>query len=343
MSQVNQDNVTMSAPARASLDRAAILLLSMGEENAASVIRKLGRREVQAISERMASISNITKNDVADTLTSFFDCYRNESGVNGASRLYLERALDKAVGRKLARGMLDDIYGGAMSDDLRRLEWIPPELIVRFLEHEHVQMQALFLAFLPADQAAAVIALFPQAKHEDLLYRIASLREVSEHVMDDIRLTIEACIEFVGKQVGSQVNGVDKVADIMSRYNGNKSQIIEVIKKHDLQVADAVQERMYDFASLLLQSDETLSQLMNDVPDELWLMALKGADEKIVARLLGALPKRLAQVYQQQLEATTSQPVSKVDAARREIMSIVRDMSKREEITYQLYEEETAG
>ncbi|WP_404338656.1 FliG C-terminal domain-containing protein [Pseudoalteromonas mariniglutinosa] len=325
-----------------SLDRAAILLLSMGEENAASVIRKLGRREVQAISKRMANISNITKNDVADTLSSFFDSYRNESGVNGASRLYLERALDKAVGRRLARGMLDDIYGGAMNDDLRRLEWIPPELIVRFLEQEHVQMQALFLAFLPPEQAAAIISIFPESKHDDLLYRIASLREVSEHVMDDIRLTIESCIEFVGRQVGAQVNGVDKVAEIMSRYNGNKSHIIEVMKKHNNDVGDAVQERMYDFTSLSLQSDEVLSQLLNDVPDELWVMALKGTDKEFSTRLLSSLPKRLAQVYQQQIDSLSAQPMSKVEAARKEIMSIVREMSKKGEVEYKLYQEETA-
>nr|WP_306173983.1 FliG C-terminal domain-containing protein [Pseudoalteromonas shioyasakiensis] len=324
------------------LDRAAILLLSMGEENAASVIRKLGRREVQAISKRMANIANITKNDVADTLTTFFDRYRNESGVNGASRLYLERALDKAVGRRLARGMLDDIYGGAMNDDLHRLEWIPPELIVRFLEQEHVQMQALFLAFLPPEQAAAIISLFPESKHDDLLYRIASLREVSEHVMDDIRLTIEACIEFVGRQVGAQVNGVDKVAEIMSRYSGNKSHIIEVMKMHNNDVGDAVQERMYDFNSLTLQTDEVLAKLLNDIPDEMWIMALKGTNKELVTRLLSSLPKRLAQVYQQQIEALTAQPVSKVEAARKEIMNIVRNMSKSDEVDYKLYQEETA-
>ena len=139
-----------------------------------------------------SKISNVTQHDVAGTLSEFFDCYRNESGVNGASRVYLERALDKAVGRKLAKTMLDDIYGGAMNDDLRRLEWIPPELIVRFLEQEHVQMQALFLAFLPPEQASAIIVLFPESKHDDLLYRIASLREVSEHVIDDVRLTLES-------------------------------------------------------------------------------------------------------------------------------------------------------
>lgn len=338
MNQASLNNATSLS----SLDRAAILLLSMGEENAASVIRKLGRKEVEAISQRMAKIANITKNDVADTLSSFFDSYRNESGVNGASRVYLERALDKAVGRRLARGMLDDIYGGAMNDDLRRLEWIPPELIGRFLEQEHVQMQALFLAFLPPEQAAAVIATFAENKHDDLLYRIASLREVSEHVMDDIRLTIESCIEFVGRQVGAQVNGVDKVAEIMSRYSGNKSQIIEVMKKHNNDVGDAVQERMYDFTSLTLQTDEVLAQLLNDIPDELWVLALKGIDKTFITRLLGALPKRLAQVYQQQLEGMSAQPKSKVEAARKEIMGIVRDMTKNGDIEYKLYQEETA-
>ncbi|SFT81570.1 flagellar motor switch protein FliG [Pseudoalteromonas sp. DSM 26666] len=325
------------------LDRAAILLLSMGEENAASVIRKLGRREVQAISERMAKISNVTQHDVAGTLSEFFDCYRNESGVNGASRVYLERALDKAVGRKLAKTMLDDIYGGAMNDDLRRLEWIPPELIVRFLEQEHVQMQALFLAFLPPEQASAIIVLFPESKHDDLLYRIASLREVSEHVIDDVRLTLESCIEFVGRQVGAQVNGVDKAVEIMNRYNGNKSQIIELMKKHNTNVADEIQEKMYDFDSLIKQTDETLTLLLNDIPDELWTMSLKGVNNEFLARVLGALPKRLAQVYQQQIDGLSAQPLSKVIAARKEIMSIVRDMSKQGDIEYRLFEEETAG
>jgi len=325
------------------LDRAAILLLSMGEENAASVIRKLGRREVQAISERMAKISNVTQHDVAGTLSEFFDCYRNESGVNGASRVYLERALDKAVGRKLAKTMLDDIYGGAMNDDLRRLEWIPPELIVRFLEQEHVQMQALFLAFLPPEQASAIIVLFPESKHDDLLYRIASLREVSEHVIDDVRLTLESCIEFVGRQVGAQVNGVDKAVEIMNRYNGNKSQIIELMKKHNTNVADEIQEKMYDFDSLIKQTDETLTLLLNDIPDELWTMSLKGVNSDFLARVLGALPKRLAQVYQQQIDGLSAQPLSKVIAARKEIMSIVRDMSKQGDIEYRLFEEETAG
>lgn len=325
------------------LDRAAILLLSMGEENAASVIRKLGRREVQAISERMAKISNVTQHDVAGTLSEFFDCYRNESGVNGASRVYLERALDKAVGRKLAKTMLDDIYGGAMNDDLRRLEWIPPELIVRFLEQEHVQMQALFLAFLPPEQASAIIVLFPESKHDDLLYRIASLREVSEHVIDDVRLTLESCIEFVGRQVGAQVNGVDKAVEIMNRYNGNKSQIIELMKKHNNNVADEIQEKMYDFDSLIKQTDETLTLLLNDIPDELWTMSLKGVNSEFLARVLGALPKRLAQVYQQQIDGLSAQPLSKVIAARKEIMSIVRDMSKQGDIEYRLFEEETAG
>ncbi|MDX3775096.1 FliG C-terminal domain-containing protein [Chromatiaceae bacterium AAb-1] len=325
------------------LDKAAILLLSMGEENAAGIIKRLSRSEVRALSERMATISNVTQEDVAEILTDFFDRYRNESGFNGASRIYLERALDKAVGRKLAREMLDDIYGGALIEDIRRLEWVPSELLARFLEQEHIQMQALILAFLPAEQASAVLALFPKEKHDDILYRIASLREVSEHVMDDLRYTLESCIAFVGEQIGARVDGVEKVAEIMNRYNGNKAEIMELLKTHNAETAEAIQDKMYDFGTIANQTEDVLALLLNEIPDELWVIALKGADVELLNSIMGALPKRLAQVYRQQIENMKAQPVSKVEAARAEIMSMIRQMMAKGEVEYKLYEEETMG
>ncbi len=338
MNQVRTESATVS-----DLDRAAILLLSMGEENAAGIIKKLNRHEVRVLSERMAKIANVTQEDVASILNDFFDCYRNESGVSGASRLYLERALDKAVGRKLARGMLDDIFGGALADDIRRLEWVPPELLARFLEQEHIQMQALLLAFLPAEQASAVIALFPKEKHDDILFRIASLREVSEHVMDDLKHTLESCIEFVGEQVGARVNGVERVAEIMNRYSGNKAEVMELLKLHNAETAEAIEDKMYDFSTLVKQSEDVLAQLMNEIPDDLWIVALKGAETSLMNNILNALPKRLGQVYRQQIEAMKAQPVTKVEAARAEIMAMIRQMMANGEIEYRLYDEATLG
>lgn len=325
------------------LDRAAILLLSMGEENAAGIIKKLSRNEVRALSERMAKIANFSQDHVAQILNDFFDCYRNESGVSGASRLYLERALDKAVGRKLARGMLDDIYGGALADDIRRLEWVPAELLVRFMEQEHIQMQALILAFLPADQASAVLTLFQAQKHDEILFRIANMREVSEHVIEDLRFTLERCIEYVGEQVGARVNGVQQVADSMNRYSGNKAEVMDLLKMHDTQMAEAIEDKMYDFFSLSQQSEEVLSKLLTDIPDELWVTALKGADQQLTDNLLGVLPKRLAQVYRQQIDSMKPQPVRKVEAARAEIMAMVKKMIASGWNEYRLYPEETVG
>lgn len=325
------------------LDRAAILLLSMGEENAACIIKKLGRNEVRALSERMAKIANVTQDDVAGILSDFFDQYRTESGVSGASRLYLERALDKAVGRKLARGMLDDIYGGALADDVRRLEWVPAELLVRFMEQEHVQMQALILAFLPAELASNVLALFPQNKHDDMLFRIANMREVSEHVIEDLKYTLERCIEYVGEQVGARINGVQQVADIMNRYSGNKAEVMELLKLHDIAMADAIEDKMYDFFSLSRQNEEVLSQLLTDIPDEWWVTALKGADVSLTDAILAVLPKRLAQVYRQQIETMKPQPLRKVEAARAEIMVIVKQLMAAGKLDYRLYPEETVG
>ncbi|KFZ38172.1 flagellar motor switch protein G [Shewanella mangrovi] len=325
------------------LDQAAILLLSMGEDNAANVIRRLGRTEVQALSERMAKIAHVSQEDMTQTLSHFFDSYRIESGVSGASRRYLEKALDKAVGRKLARGMLDDIYGNSLVDEIRRLEWIPAELIARFLEQEHSQMQALMLAFLPPEQSSAVISLLPKERHEDLLFRIAGLREVSEHVIDDLRFTLERCIEFVGNQSGARLNGVEKVAEIVNRYNGNKAEIITMLKQHDTETANAIEERMFDFDTLQHQTEEVRAELMNEISDELWIVALKGAKPEFISAMLSSLPKRLAQVYQQQLNNLAPQPVRKVEAARFEIMQLIRRMMADGAIDYRLYAEEVMG
>ncbi|WP_334021419.1 FliG C-terminal domain-containing protein [Alteromonas sp. S015] len=325
------------------LDKASILLLSMGEENAAGVIKKLGRYEVEKLSDRMAKLSNVSQEDIAYILQDFFNKYREESGVSGASRAYLERALDKAIGRKLARNMLDDIYGGALADDVKRLEWVPPELLVRFIQQEHIQMQALVLAFLPAEVASNVLSLMPEDKHDDILFRIAQLTDVSEYLIEDLKYTLQSCIEFVGDQVGAKVNGVELVAELVNRYNGNKEEMLSLLKMHSEDTAEAIQGHMFSFSTLASQNEETLASLFNEIPDELWLVALKGCDRDMVNKLLDSLPKRLASVYQQQLSSTRNQPISKVQQTQKEIMGIVRRMIDNGEIDYVLFNEETVG
>ncbi len=322
------------------LDQAAILLLSMGEENAAKVIRLLSRAEVHAISERMANIAHVTKDDMTMTLQHFFNSYRTESGVSGASRRYLEKSLDKAVGRKLARGMLDDIYGNTLVDELRRLEWVPAELIASFLESEHAQMQALMLAFLTPEQSSAVLMLLPEENHDDLLFRIAGLRVISEHAIDDLRFTLDRCIEYVGNRVGAQLDGVEKVADLINRYNGNKAGIIAMMKEHDENTAKAIEDKMFDFDTLSHQTEEVRAELMSEISDELWVVALKGAKPDFINTMLRALPKRTAQVYRNQLDGLRPQPVRKVNAARAEIMKQIRELMDEGTIEYRLYPEE---
>jgi flagellar motor switch protein FliG len=325
------------------VDRAAVLLLCMGEENAAGIIKRLSKRTVHTLSDRMAKISNITQADVALILQDFFSCYRTESGVNGASRSYMERALDKAIGRKLARGMLDEIYGGALADDIRRLEWVPEELLARFIEKEHSQMQALLMAFLSPEQASRVLERLPEARHSDILFRIANLREINEHIMEDLRHTVQNCIEYVGEQLGASVNGVEKAAGIINRYNGNKAEVIVKFKEKNAETGEAVEDYMYDFSTLKQQHEDVIAQLLAEIPDELWVVALKGVDPVLLHKILSSLPKRLAQVYRQQIDGLKAQPVSKVEAARAEIMSIIRQLMLDGEIEYRLYDEVTVG
>lgn len=157
------------------IEKAAILMLSMGEEAAAKIFKRLNRDEVRKLSGAMAKLQNVSTAEAKWILQQFFAHYKEQSGISGASRSYLQRTLDMALGPKFARSMLDGLYGDEVSDELQLLQWVPPEVIARFFANEHPQMQAVLLAFLPPETSSAVLDSLPAQMHDELLFRVANL------------------------------------------------------------------------------------------------------------------------------------------------------------------------
>lgn len=321
------------------IDKAAILLLSMGAEAAAKVLKRLSRDEVQKLTTCMARLSGVSANEAKWTLQQFFTLYKEQSGISGASRDYLERTLDLALGQKLSRSMLDSIYGDVMSQDLQRLQWVPAEVLARFFRHEHPQMQAVLLAFLPPDTASAVLDVLPTDVHDELLLRVANLKEVSEHVLEELRTTLERCLSYVAEQAGARVDGVRQVADILNRYQGDRAQMLDLLRLHDNSMAVAIEKNMFDFTTLKRQSDETLQALIQELPSDVLAIALKGSEMALRKAVLSAMPKRMAQALETQIQSQGSVSVRKVADARNEIMQLVRELVEQGEIEYQLFDE----
>ncbi|MCJ8235058.1 lateral flagellar motor switch protein FliGL [Aeromonas veronii] len=325
------------------LEKAAILLLSMGTESAAKVMQKLSRDEVQRLISKMASLSGVSSMEAKWTLQQFFNHYREQSGIGSASREYLEQTLDLALGQRLSRSLLDSLYGDVMSQDIQRLQWVPADVLARFFRNEHPQMQAVLLAFLPPQTASAVLDALPSSVHDDLLVRVASLSSVSEHVLGELRLTLDRCLTFVADQSGAKVNGVRQVADILNRYQGDKEQMLSLLREHDGDMALEIEKNMFDFMALRRQSDDTLQRLVQELPSELLALALKNTETSFRKVVLGAMPKRMAQALDDQIQNQGSVSLRKVEQAREEVMQLVRELVEQGEIEFQLFEEPTVS
>ncbi|MCV3285046.1 lateral flagellar motor switch protein FliGL [Aeromonas veronii] len=325
------------------LEKAAILLLSMGTESAAKVMQKLSRDEVQRLISKMAFLSGVSSMEAKWTLQQFFNHYREQSGIGSASREYLEQTLDLALGQRLSRSLLDSLYGDVMSQDIQRLQWVPADVLARFFRNEHPQMQAVLLAFLPPQTASAVLDALPGSVHDDLLVRVASLTSVSEHVLGELRLTLDRCLTYVADQSGAKVNGVRQVADILNRYQGDKEQMLSLLREHDGDMALEIEKNMFDFMALRRQSDDTLQRLVQELPSELLALALKNTETSFRKVVLGAMPKRMAQALDDQIQNQGSVSLRKVEQAREEVMQLVRELVEQGEIEFQLFEEPTVS
>lgn len=320
------------------LEQAAIVLLSMGEEPAAAVLRCLSREELLEVTQVMSRISGIKVEAVKQSLQRFFDEYRQQSGVHGASRSYLKRSLDLALGSDIADSVLNSIYGDAIRPKLARLQWASPKWLAERISLEHVRMQTVFLAFLPPALAGQVIAALPAGTRDLVLVNLARLNEVDHELLVELDELVERCLASLGLQ-STSVAGVRQVAEILNRLPDNRAKMVEVLRSHDAEVVAEIERSMYDFFILSRQSEATLLRIMEDVPVEQWAIALKGAEPAVRDSIIRAMPRRQAQSFEETMRRSGPLSRSRVEQARNEIMAQVKALADAGEIEVQLFAE----
>ena len=323
-----------------SLDQAAILMLSMGDDISAGILRNFSREEIISISQAMARLSNVKQPMVSDVISRFFDDYKEQSSIKGASRTYLSGMLGKALGGDITRSLLDSIYGEEIRAKMAKMEWLDPKQFAALIAKEHAQMQAVFLAFLPPGMATDVLECMPAERQDELLYRIANLSEVNSDVIAELEQLIDRSLQVLTNQ-GSQVRGVKQAADIMNRFKGNRDQMFELLRAHNEELVGKIEDEMYDFFILSRQNQDVLQTLLEVIPLEEWVVALKGAEPALVNAIQGALPKRQAQQMESINRRQGPVPLSRVEQVRKDIMAVVRDMSNEGDLQVQLFREQT--
>jgi flagellar motor switch protein FliG len=314
---------------RSGTERAAILLLTLGEQEAAQVLKHMAAREVQRIGTAMAQLANVSRQEVSAILSDFSVVAETQTSVGVGSDEFLRRVLVEALGADKASSVIERINIGPSSKGLEALKWMDSRSVAELIRHEHPQIIAIVLAYLDADQAAAILAELPGNIRPDVVMRIAMLDGVQPSALTELDDIMEK--QFAGKSSGkrSALGGAKAAADIVNGLDPSvEAPLMEHITKTDEALGARIQDLIFVFDNLIEVEDRGMQELLRQVPSDKLLIAMKGADDNLKAKIFKNMSQRAAEMLKDDLEAKGPVRLSEVEAAQKEILAAARKLAE---------------
>lgn len=315
---------------RSGVDRAALLLLTLGKDQAAKVLAHLNPREVQQIGNAMAMLSEVKHHEVTDTLRAFLDELGEDAlGVDPAefAQTLMSEALGEGAGQLMDVTMLSDQVKG-----LEALKWMHPSTISNMLKNEHPQVVAVILSYFEPDQAAQVLEGIPERFQAEVIYRIATLTTVQPRALFDLNDVIQSQASGEGGKLAS-IGGEKKAAEILNLVGGGKdTKILDEIAAEHEDISKAIQDKMFVFDDLIQLDDRAIQTIAGEVPMDVLKVALKGADKKLAEMFFNNMSKRQAEMLKEELEMMGPVKLADVEDAQRQIIQTVRRLADEEKI-----------
>ncbi|RLV61637.1 flagellar motor switch protein FliG [Parashewanella curva] len=315
------------------VEKAAILLLSLSEADAASILRHLEPKQVQQLGMAMASTQDFGQEKVIGVHKHFLDDIQQFSAIGFNSEDFVRKALTAALGEDKAGNIIEQIIMGSGAKGLDSLKWMDARQVATIIQNEHPQIQTIVLSYLEPDQAAEIFAQFPENTRVDLLMRIANLEEVQPAALQELNDIMEKQFAGQGGAQAAKMGGLKAAADIMNYLDTSiESQLMETMRESDEEIAQQIQDLMFVFENLLDIDDRGIQALLREVPQEILMKALKGADDSMKDKILGNMSKRAAELLSDDLEAMGPIRISEVELAQKEILGVARRLSESGEI-----------
>jgi len=331
-----ENNLPDAGNALANLDRterAAILLMSLGEKDAAEILKHMGPKEVQRVGSSMATLKNINQAQVEGVVSEFLDAVSGQTGMGLGANDYIRNMLTQALGDDKAGALIDRILLGGNTTGLDSLKWMEPRQVADLIRHEHPQIQAIVVSYLDPDQSAVVLANFDEKVVLDIIMRVASLEAVQPAALQELNDILER--QFSGK-AGTQtttMGGIKCAASIVNFVDSTAAtELLEQIKEVDEELGTQIQDLMFVFDNLVDVDDRGIQTLMREVSTDLLVIALKGADPSVQEKIFKNMSKRAAELLRDDLDAKGPVKLSDVETAQKEILTIARRLADAGEI-----------
>ncbi len=309
-------------------ERAAILLMSLGEQDAAQVLRQLGPKEVQKVGTAMANLTNVSKDEVGVVLHDFVELVENQTALGVGSDDYIRTVLIDALGEDKAGSMIDRILMGRNSKGLEALKWMDPRSVAEVIRQEHPQIIAIVLSYLDSDHAADVLSMLPERARPDVIMRIASLDGIQPSALLELDEIMEKQFSTNTNVKSSSVGGTKAAADILNFLDSSvESEVMDNIKEVDSELSQVIEDHMFVFDNLGGVDDRSIQTLLREVSSDSLLLALKGADDELKELFFKNMSKRASEMLRDDMEARGPVRLSEVEAAQKEILGIARRLA----------------
>ncbi|MDA8298529.1 MAG: flagellar motor switch protein FliG [Deltaproteobacteria bacterium] len=314
-------------------EKAAVFLVSVGEDAASEIIKRLELMEIQKITKYMDNLPTIEKEESENILKDFNSNF-SKVGLIVRGDDYVKNLIAKSLDPDKAKKILDNLHGPIEEEGLQTLKWLDPHVIADFVKNEHPQTIALILGHLESLSAAVVIGLLPSSIRSQVVFRLSKLERVPPGVIKDLDEVLQEQLKSTGSTQSKLVGGVRVVADILNNMDKSiEEPILADIEKLDKEEAEKIRELMFTFDDLASVDDKSMQLILREVSHDQIVLALKTASEELNNKILANVSKRAQEMIKDDLEAMGPKKLSEVEKVQHEILKVARRLEDEGKIS----------
>ena len=316
------------------IEDAAILLMSLGEEEASEVFKHLKPKEVQRLGETISKMKAVSNDRVNDVLERFIALAGDQSLLVADNDEYVKSVLRKALGNDKANLLIDRIMQGSDISGIESLKWMDATSVAELLRNEHPQIVAAILVHLDYEQAANVLQQFAERQRHEVLTRIATLDGIQPSALRDVNEVMSKVLASGDKQRKTSLGGIKPAAEIINLLGSSvETAVLDYLREADADLAQKIMDSMFTFDDLEKLDDKAIQTLMKEVQSESLVIALKGATPEMREKIFKNMSTRAAETLREDLESRGPVRVSDVESEQKEMLKIVRRLADEGQIT----------
>jgi flagellar motor switch protein FliG len=312
--------------------KSAVLMLAIGENEAAEVMKYLSPKEVQKLGAAMATLKSVGREQVQTTVNDFLTVADESSDFGLDSDEYIRSVLTKALGEK-ADSVLDRILHNSDSSGIESLKWMDAPTVAELIMNEHPQIVATILVHLDADHASEILANFTERLRQDTLLRIATLDGVQPTALKELNDVLAKLLSGNESLKKQSMGGVKVAAEIMNYFNGEiEATAMEGLKSYDEELAQQIMDTMFVFDDIIDIDDKGIQVMLREVQSETLIIALKGTTAEMREKIFKNMSSRAAEMMREDLESKGPVKLSEVEAQQKQMLQIVRRLADEGQI-----------